>query len=435
MDQQLVGRRRSLILDAIKTLMRCRMCKFDPVSGQLYPTDVGRVSSHYYIHHESVEQYNALLKPFMNDQEIFHLISVSKEFTQIKVRDEEIAELEAMARKYAPIKIQGGLESTTGKANLLLQVYISNGYLDNPTLISDSYFITQSAGRIMRALFEMVLKRGKSFLASRFLTVAKMIDKRLWDFQHPLRQFMGPHLRLEVLTRLEQPKNIPVEELIEMTAGDIGGIIRHQTAGAVVLQAVRQLPYLEMDATVQPITRTVLRVTLVLTPAFDWNDRLHGSVEPFWLWVEDADSETIYHTEYFLLHRQQAQQPHTLSFTIPIFDPMPPQYFVQCHSDRWIGSQSTLAVSFQHLILPEMHPPNTPLLDLHPLSKRALYNERAESLYRSHRQSRISTPSRRRSSTRCTTRTKTSSWALRRDRAKQSWQSSPCSACGPPTQG
>ena len=69
-------------------------------------------------------------------------------------------------------------------------------------------------------------------------------------------------------------------------------------------------------------------------------------------------------------------------FTIPIFDPVPPQYFVQCHSDRWLGSQSTLAVSFQHLILPEQHPPHTALLDLHPLSKRALYDERAESMYR-----------------------------------------------------
>ena len=128
MDAQLVGRRRSLILDAIQTLMRCRMLKFDSASGQLYPTDVGRVSSHYYIHHESVEAYNGLLKEFMSDEEIFHLISVSKEFQAVRVREEEAAELEQMARKYAPIRIKGGLESPTGKANLLLQVYISNGY-------------------------------------------------------------------------------------------------------------------------------------------------------------------------------------------------------------------------------------------------------------------------------------------------------------------
>ena len=175
-DPQLVGRRRALLVDAIQTLRRCRMVKFDSASGQLYPTDVGRTASHYYIHHESVETYNSLLKSFMTDEEILQLIAVSKEFAQLKVRDEELADLEALARKYAPIRIRGGLESSSGKANLLLQVFISSGYIDNPTLISDSYFITQSAGRVMRALFEMVMKRGKSFLAARFLTFAKMID-------------------------------------------------------------------------------------------------------------------------------------------------------------------------------------------------------------------------------------------------------------------
>ena len=167
-----------------------------------------------------------------------------------------------------------------------------------------------------------------------------------------------------------------------MDAAEIGALIRHQKDGAAVLQAVRQLPYLELEAKVQPITRAVLRMSLTLTPAFDWHDRLHGSVEPFWLWVEDAESEHIYHTEYFLLHRHACRQPHSLSFSIPVFDPVPPQYFVQCVSDRWLGSQSTLAVSFQHLILPELHPPHTALLDLHPLSRRALYDDRAEQMYR-----------------------------------------------------
>ena len=47
-----------------------------------------------------------------------------------------------------------------GKANVLLQCYISQLPMDSSTLGSDSYFIQQSAGRITRALFEMVLRRG-----------------------------------------------------------------------------------------------------------------------------------------------------------------------------------------------------------------------------------------------------------------------------------
>ena len=94
----------------------------------------------------------------MTDEDVLHLLASSKEFAQIKTRDEEVGELEKLQKKYMPVKIKGGMDSNTGKQNLLLQVYISNGLIDTPTLISDSYFIQQSAGRICRALFEMVLK-------------------------------------------------------------------------------------------------------------------------------------------------------------------------------------------------------------------------------------------------------------------------------------
>ena len=73
--------------------------------------------------------------------------------------------------------------------------------------------------------------------------------------------------------------------------------------------------------------------------------------------------------------------PQELVFTIPIFEPLPPQYFVRVVSDRWLGAESVVALSFQHLILPELHPPHTRLLDLHPLPLSALKNPRYQQLY------------------------------------------------------
>ena len=49
----------------------------------------------------------------------------------------------------------------------------------------------------------------------------------------------------------------------------------------------------------------------------------------------------------------------SLVFTIPIFEPLPSQYYIRCSSDRWLGSDDTFPISFQHLILPERHPPHT----------------------------------------------------------------------------
>ena len=60
----------------------------------------------------------------------------------------------------------------------------------------------------------------------------------------------------------------------------------------------------EVEANIQPITRTVLRVRLSISPNFRWNDKVHGkSHEPFWIWVEDPDNDHMYHHEYFLLTR------------------------------------------------------------------------------------------------------------------------------------
>jgi activating signal cointegrator complex subunit 3 len=50
-------------------------------------------------------------------------------------------------------------------------------------------------------------------------------------------------------------------------------------------------------------------------------------------------------------------------------------------SDKWLGVEFCHAITFQHLILPEKHPPHTELLDLDPLPLNALNNPLFESLY------------------------------------------------------
>ena len=63
---------------------------------------------------------------------------------------------------------------------------------------------------------------------------------------------------------------------------------------------------LSLAASIQPITRTVLRVRLKITPEFEWNDKLvGGSSDPWWIWVEDPVTNYMYHSEYFLLQKKQ----------------------------------------------------------------------------------------------------------------------------------
>lgn len=71
--------------------------------------------------------------------------------------------------------------------------------------------------------------------------------------------------------------------------------------GKTVHRYIHLFPKLELAAAVQPITRSVLRVDLTITPDFMWDEKVHGFVEPFWIIVEDNDGESILHHEYFLL--------------------------------------------------------------------------------------------------------------------------------------
>lgn len=85
------------------------------------------------------------------------------------------------------------------------------------------------------------------------------------------------------------------------------------------------------------LARSTLQVELTITPDFQWDEKVHGNSEAFWVFVEDVDSEVLLHHEYFLLKKKYAEEEHILNFFVPIFEPLPPQYFIRVVSDKWLG--------------------------------------------------------------------------------------------------
>ncbi|KAG6648198.1 hypothetical protein I3843_07G129200 [Carya illinoinensis] len=376
-DITLEERRADLIHSAATILDKNNLVKYDRKSGYFQVTDLGRIASYYYITHGTISTYNEHLKPTMGDIELCRLFSLSEEFKYVTVRQDEKMELAKLLDR-VPIPIKESLEEPSAKINVLLQAYISQLKLEGLSLTSDMVFITQSAGRLMRALFEIVLKRGWAQLAEKALNLCKMINRRMWSVQTPLRQFNG--IPNDTLMKLEK-KDLAWDRYYDLSSQEIGELIRVPKMGRTLHKFIHQFPKLNLAAHVQPITRTVLRVELTITPDFQWEDKVHGYVEPFWVIVEDNDGEYVLHHEYFMLKKQYIDEDHTLNFTVPIYEPLPPQYFIRVVSDRWLGSQTVLPVSFRHLILPEKYPPPTELLDLQPLPVTALRNPSYEALY------------------------------------------------------
>ncbi|KAG1680515.1 U5 small nuclear ribonucleoprotein helicase [Nymphon striatum] len=376
-DPLLENQRANLIFTAAAHLDKSSLLKFDRKSGNFQVTELGRIASHYYCTFNTMGTYNQLLKPTLSEIELFRVFSLSGEFRNITVREEEKLELQTLMER-VPIPIKEGIEEPSAKANLLLQAYISQLKLDGFTLMSDMVYVTQSAGRLMRAIFEIVLHRNWAQLTDKAVSLCKMIDKRMWQSMTPLRQFRK--IPEEVVRKIEK-KNFPWERFYDLGPNEIGELIRMPKMGKTIHKYVHQFPKLELSTHIQPITRSTLRVELTITPDFQWDEKIHGNSEAFWILVEDVDSEVILHHEYFLLKSKFSQDEHIVKFFVPVFEPLPPQYFIRVVSDRWIGSETQLPVSFRHLILPEKYPPPTELLDLQPLPVSALRNPDFEKLY------------------------------------------------------
>lgn len=76
----------------------------------------------------------------------------------------------------------------------------------------------------MRALFDIVIRKGWSLMTGRLLTLSKVIEQQLWDFEHPLRQFR--ELSRELLIKLERA-DLTLTRLRDMDAKEIGTMLEY----------------------------------------------------------------------------------------------------------------------------------------------------------------------------------------------------------------
>ena len=375
-DPALKDRRMDLAHSAAALLDKHNLVKYDRRSGALQSTDLGRIASHYYVSIDTIAAFNELLRPTFGDIELLRLFTQAEEFKYMVVREEEKLELAKLIDR-VPIPIKESLDEPAAKINVLLQAHISRLRLEGLSLSSDMVYVTQSAGRLMRCLYEVCCRRGWANLAEKSLVLSKCVQSKMWASQTPLRQFAG--IPAEILMKVER-KELPWERWNDLSALEIGELIRLPKMGKTLHRLIHQFPRLELGAHVQPITRTLLRVELVITPEFQWDEKIHGYAEPFIIIVEDADSEIILHQEGFLLTQPRCEEDSVVTFTLPITDPLPPQYFVRVVSDKWLGCEAALPLSFRHLILPEKYAPPTELLDLQPLPVASLKNRQFETI-------------------------------------------------------
>jgi len=385
-DESLEQKRVDLIHAAAVALDKAHLVKYDKNSGKFQSTDLGRIASHYYITHNSMMTYNQHIQPSITPIELFRVFALSDEFKYIPVRQDEKLELTKLLGK-VPIPVKETIDESQCKINVLLQAYISRLKLEGLALMADLVYVTQSAGRILRAIFEIALKKGWASVAKDALELCKTAEKRMWSTMTPLRQF--PECPQDVIRKAER-MDVPWNSYFDLDPPRMAELLGMPKSGRQICVLVEKFPRLDVQAQVQPMTRSMLRVELTIIPKFVWDDNVHANAESFWIIVEDCDGEDILYHDQFLLRKEYATagndeqseaNVHLVDFTVPITEPMPPNYFISVISDRWMHSEARLAISFANLILPEKFPAHTPLLDLQPLSKQMLKRQDFTDLY------------------------------------------------------
>lgn len=217
----------------------------------------------------------------------------------------------------------------------------------------------QNVLRISRALFEIGLLRNNALMAERCLNVAKMFEQQVWDYETPLRQF--PNIPVSVCNKIDNQKYLDIEKIRELDLLDIEVLIRERRDHAsLVKKHVDDIPSLEVDSVVQPITRTVIRVILTIKPKFTWNNKYHGpATEHFVMWISDVNE--ILHSESFVFRKKQVlfNVPLQLVFSLRLPEKPPTHFLCRICSERWLGATHQHFISFRELVLPRCQPQPT----------------------------------------------------------------------------
>lgn len=360
-DKNLYWKRVDLIHSALTILHNNKLLVYDLESGNIKSTELGKISSHYYINYETVNMFNNQLKPWLTELDILKIFAMAGEFKFIPVRQEEKIEIAKLLEK-CPFPIRENPNDPLAKTNVLLQAYISRLTLDGFALMADMIYITQSSGRLLRAIHEITLRKNWASLSKITLNLCKMVERRMWLTNSPFRQF-GNVVSNEIIKASEN-SHLPWVSYFNLNASELAEAINFKGNSQRAFELLSQFPKVTLNAYAQPITSTLMRVQLEVVPDWKWNSSVHGNFELFWLLVEDCDGERILFSDYLRIYKDHSEKVHLVDFTVPILDPVEPVYFITLISEKWLHSEWKIPLVITNVKIPKKFPPFTELLDL-----------------------------------------------------------------------
>ncbi|KAL6927019.1 hypothetical protein ACO0SA_004106 [Hanseniaspora valbyensis] len=327
------------VLDKLKISKMCTISYDDNENDSIQHSVLASIASDFYITYESIFDYYNNLNKEMTILELFQLFSKSKEFESMLVRAEEKYEMKVILSKL-PIPVKDSLEDIGCKPNALIQSYISRLSMDGFALNSDMIFIKQNSSRLFQALLQIAKFKKMSKIVKLLLNIVHYVGKRVWLTDSPLRQF---GLEPNVIKKIEMCY-LDWELLINKSEEENYDDLLDQMAPSLVNEKKLIVPCLlkfpklgDISVTLQPLTRTFYRLTLMMTPNFKWDFKIHNNFLPFLVILEDCNGETILFEKSLSLKSYNIGVEVSFQFEIEILDSnLPPNLFLSIISENWL---------------------------------------------------------------------------------------------------
>ncbi|XBW36202.1 hypothetical protein QEN19_001783 [Hanseniaspora menglaensis] len=331
-------------------------------------TRLGGIASDFYIAHESVCEYYTKLDKEMSNLEIFQLFSKSKEFENMLVRAEEKYEMKIILSRL-PLPVRESFEDTGCKPNALIQSYISRLSMDGLSLNADMIFIKQNSMRLFQALLEISKLKKLSKVTKQLIHIVQYVDKRVWLTNTPLRQF---DLDRSVIKKIEMSYldwdvlfNKPEDE-------DLASLFQSMAPGlenekSLILPCLSKFPKLkDINISLQPLTKTLYTLTVVFTPSFKWDYKIHKNSISFLIMLEDCNGEEILYENSFRIKSYNIETEVSLQFDIEVQSlSLQPNLFLTLVAESWLHCEYKNPVLIMNELkqVDKLIPPSTEIID------------------------------------------------------------------------
>ncbi len=201
---------------AISELNQERLIRRENNTHFLNSTELGRITSHFYIKSETMAMFCEKLgimtennqtsknkDEYITEFKLLSIMAKAKEFENLKVREEETHELKRVLREFwvfeetfKTIKKPGDLNIEDGvvleseeKILILMSGYLKQYEFDCFSLVIDTQYVIQNAIRILRCILEITFQKNLANLVDTAMRWCKYLENRMIPYQSPLRQF------------------------------------------------------------------------------------------------------------------------------------------------------------------------------------------------------------------------------------------------------